>query len=345
MASWAAAAVAGPTPPTNGGGRGKWILIGLALVAVIAISVAATVLGLRRDSDTAATSSAPHGGTQFASANDTGPANLITEDPTCQAWSKVATDYTASTKSVGWAERDPKVAAVDWTAQQRSMYETVSEALSHAVSFAPNLEKQTPHRVMRELYGQFEAAAHAWIDVVPNYNPNHNAVANVYGTAMSALSAICAAIDWKSIQPLAPLVNPPAPPTNPLPVSSPATGETIDESVPICRDWLTSATTFDDHSAAWLAIDANIPASDWTPEQKAVYDAVGPVMTAHADEIEALGRRSGDPIMEDFAVLAAQYLRAYVLAIPTYRSADNYVSDATRFLRSTLLWACRRSAP
>ena len=141
---------AGPIPPANGGGRGKWILIGLALVAVIAVSVAATVLGLRRDSDTAATSSPPHGDTQFASADDTGPANLITEDPTCQAWSKVARDYAASINSVGWAERDPKVAAVDWTAEQRSMYETVSEALSHAVSFAPNLEKQTPHRVMRE---------------------------------------------------------------------------------------------------------------------------------------------------------------------------------------------------
>lgn len=325
-----------PTRPINGGGRGKWILIALALVAVIAISVAATVLALRRDIDTEATSSAPTGDTQFASANDTGPANIITEDPTCQGWSKVARDYAASINSVGWAERDPKVAAVDWTSAQRSMYETVSEALSHAVSFAPNLEKQTPHRVMRELYGQFEAAAHAWIDVVPNYDYKHNPVANVYGAAMSALSAICAAIDWKSIQPLAPLVTPPAPPTNPLPVSSPATEETINESVPICRDWLAAATTFDDDSAAWLAIDANIPASDWTPEQKAAYDAVGPVMTARADEIEALGRRSGDPIMEDFAVLAAQYLRAYVLAIPTYRSADNYVSDVTRFLRRGL---------
>ena len=55
-------------------------------------------------------------------------------------------------------------------------------------------------------------------------------------------------------------------------------------------------------------------------------------MSANADEMERLGRQSGNPTFEDIAVLAAQYQRAYVTALPTYTSADNFLLQSATFL-------------
>ena len=92
----------------------------------------------------------------------------------------------------------------------------------------------------------------------------------------------------------------------------------------LCSDWIPLLDNFDADTAAWRAIDANIPATEWTPEQKAINDAVAPVMTT-TPRFERLGRHSDNPTLEDFAVLSAQYRRAFVKAIPTYTAADNYL--------------------
>jgi hypothetical protein len=92
-------------------------------------------------------------------------------------------------------------------------------------------------------------------------------------------------------------------------------------SNPVCAEWSSALAAFFDDAAAWRAIDANIPATAWTPDQKAVNDAVVPRMKTLADHLEKLGRRSDNPTLEDFAVLSAQYWRAFALASPTYTSA------------------------
>ncbi|MED5815681.1 hypothetical protein VST63_25250 [Mycolicibacterium sp. 050232] len=217
----------------------------------------------------------------------------------------------------------------------------MGKALEQATSLAPNLEKQTPHRVMRELYGQFVRYAQMLIAAIPTYEERHNPIANVSGATMSTLSAICGAIDYKSVQSVAPLVSQSSPPTKPLSVTDRADAELVDTSSQICSDWISSSQQYDKDTAEWRAIDPNISAADWTPEQKEVYGRVSTIMTAHAEEMENLGRASGSSLMEDFAVLGAQYLRAYVIAIPKYTPADNYLSDVARYTGSALLWACR----
>jgi hypothetical protein len=49
------------------------------------------------------------------------------------------------------------------------------------------------------------------------------------------------------------------------------------------------------------------------------------VLSADADKIEQLGRRSGNPTLEDFAVPAPQYRRAYVQSIPSYTPGDGWL--------------------
>src|SRR5215204_4060764 len=101
-----------PGPPPRGGGKGKWIVAGIAVLAVIAVTVVITVMVVGKDS-VGGDSPTPTNGSdsEFASAGDKGPANIITEDPTCEAWGRVAREYSAQTKAVNWGGRDPSVPA------------------------------------------------------------------------------------------------------------------------------------------------------------------------------------------------------------------------------------------
>jgi hypothetical protein len=67
-------------------------------------------------------------------------------------------------------------------------------------------------------------------------------------------------------------------------------------------------------------------------------------MSNHADELERLGRQSDNPTLEDIAVLAAQYQRAYVAALPNYTSADNFLSETATLLAKAIDWACKAAA-
>ena len=88
-ASWSAGPAAGgvapPGPPPACGGKGKWIFGGIALLAVIAVTVVITVLVVGKDSVVELADSDADGRScvDIASANDKGPATIITEDPTC----------------------------------------------------------------------------------------------------------------------------------------------------------------------------------------------------------------------------------------------------------------------
>ncbi|WP_131814972.1 hypothetical protein [Mycolicibacterium porcinum] len=315
-------------------------------MAVIAVSVVATVLVLRPESGGGggSTPAAQNGNSEFASANDTGPANIISEDPTCEAWMRVARDYSAKAQSVGWANRDPHVPASAWSAEQRTAYETVGKALADAAEPTENLAKQTPHRVMRELYGQFVTYSRAFSSAVPTYEPSMDGLVNVAGTLHAALSAMCGAVDYKSVQSTAPLVAEPAAPTSVAQPSGTPEKFVDSSSDSVCKDWLSLIEQFDKDTAQWVTVDANISASEWTPEQKSIYEAVVPVMRTQADSMEKLGRSSNNPILEDFAVLSSQYMRAYVVAIPHYTASDNFLSDSSRFLTSTIVWACRSAS-
>ena len=60
-----------------------------------------------------------------------------------------------------------------------------------------------------------------------------------------------------------------------------------------------------------------------------------------ADELEQIARSSGNPVMEDFLVLSAQYYRAYGAAIPTYLSSDNQLHEVATWSRVSVYNACK----
>jgi hypothetical protein len=267
--------------------------------------------------------------------------NIITEDPTCAAWSRAGREYADEAETVNWLARDKSVAAGAWNPEQRRMYDVVIAAMKRVGSRAEELAKQTPHRVMRELYVQFSAYVVAFAERVQTYKPEDNDLADVTDAIGNSLNNICAAIDFRSAQPIAPLIDMPPAPSGVAPVGDPdAPVIFLAESNDICSSWANSSANFDTATAEWRALNPKIPASDWTLEQRRINDAVAPIMSANADELEDMGQRSNNPTLSDFATLAAQYQRGLVASLPTYGANDNYLSESAVFLVQIVSFAC-----
>jgi hypothetical protein len=331
----------GPPPPSRGG-KGMWILGGIAVLAVIAVTVVITVLVVGKDSGGGESPTPTNGnGSDIASANDKGPANIIDGDPTCDSWSRVGTALSAAEEKVGWANRDSSIPASVWTPEQRTMYETVSKAMTDAAEQTVGLVKLTPHRVMRELYEQFIAYTRAFTNAISSYTSTDSHLAGAVDSLSSVPGDLCGAARYGSAATQIPLIPVPKAPSELSPIGDPSSPrQFLTTSNPVCGEWLSAFGQLLTDTSAWRAIDPNIPAAQWNSDQKAVVDAVGPVMEAFADKSEELGRRSGNPTFEDFAVLSAQYRRAYVLTFPTYTPADDYLVSASTSLAMSVNAAC-----
>jgi hypothetical protein len=275
-----------------------------------------------------------------ASAKDTGPVTVITEDTSCAAWTSINNELANSGAGL-WNERDRSVPASAWTPTQRAQFIAAAQSMRGAAAQAVGLVKLTPHRVMRELYQQFIAYARAYAERVPKYTPVDNNLAGAANSASSALGAICAAISDGPAAARGPMVPPSAPPSDIAPVGNPVNPQPfLTTPNPACDDWKSALDQFGKDTAEWQKLDPNIPAIYWNREQKAVNYAVAPVMNTYASKLEQLGRQSDNPIWEDFANLSAQYRRAFVVSLPTYTPTDNHLANAANYASTTILGAC-----
>ena len=331
-----------PGPPPHRGGKGKWILAGIVVLAVIAVTVVITVLVVGKDS--AGKSPKPtngNSGSDIASANDKGSVAIITEDPTCAGWNRIADGLSAQERKVDWTDRDKAIPATSWTPPQRTTYDTVARAMRTASDQTVGLAKATPHRVMRELYVQFGAYARAFDEKFQTYTADDRHLPEVVDGIAASLVNICAATTYGVAQAQASLVPTVAAPSELAPVDDPSNSPRfVKASDPVCSDWARVFEKFDADTANWRTLRTDIPADQWTPEQKALNDAVAPTMNKFADDLEHLGRSSSNAVLEDFAVLSAQYRRAYVLALPSYTPVDNYLANASTNLVKSVYSAC-----
>ncbi|MFV8172018.1 proline-rich domain-containing protein [Mycolicibacterium peregrinum] len=335
----------GSPPPQGGGGKTKWILGIIAVVLAIALAVVITVVLVRPDNSGNGAANAGSSGaeSEFASANDTGPVNIITDDTTCDAWNTIVGKSTEVAESVNWADRDYKLPASSWTPEQRAMFDSMGKALTQAADQAVNLAKKTPNRVMRILYEQFIAYSRAFDESIPTYNgEGDDLLVAASNGASNGLTYICAAITYRVAQATSPLVpGGSRPSTIAVPGNPTAARKLLEEPNSICAEWKSLASKFDDDTESWRLIDKNIPAKEWTPEQKALNDAIVPTMLTNADEMERLGRKSGNPALEDVATLGAQYRRAFAQTIPDYKPADGYLLLTATGLTLLINAACK----
>jgi hypothetical protein len=278
----------------------------------------------------------------IASANDNGPVTVITQDPSCAAWTPIVDTLAAAEQQSGWDKRDASIPASAWNAEQRTQFQATGAAMVRAADQTVALAKITPHRVMRELYEQSIAYSRAYSDSVTNYTPVDDYLALAANAAGAAIGAICDAITYGSAAARGPLVTAPAPPSQTAPPNDPAKAQRLlTASNAVCKDWAEDGSQFNAATADWQKTDPSKPASQWSPEQKALNDTVGPLISASATKFEQLGRRSGNPTLEDFAVLTAQYSRAYVQGLPTYVPGDRYLFTTTSYSSGVVRAACQ----
>lgn len=332
-----------PAPPRSD--RVKWLLVGVVLVLVVGIAVTTTLL-LRSDetggNGTATakpgSSSAP---SDIASANDTGPVSIITVEPTCSAYYAI-NNVVADAQEKGWGnDRNSLGPASQWTPEQRTHIELASDAMRRAADQLVPLAKQTPHRVVRELYEQLIAYWRAYVAAVPTYTPNDNYLADATVNASFVITALCNAITYGSA-PLVTGVAPVSAPTAPRSTDDPANPKrfiTVADS--LCKDWVDRQAKFAADSTDWEKIPPGTPGSQWTPEERAANEAVFPIMLDYADATEKAGRSSGNPVLEDFAGAAAIYLRALVAVGTNYVEADGWLATTALRLVSFVSNACR----
>jgi hypothetical protein len=275
-----------------------------------------------------------------ASAKDIGPVSVITDDPSCAAWTGINNELAHSGEGL-WNDRDRSVPASAWTPKLRAQYVAAAQSMRGAAAQAVGLVKLTPHRVMRELYQQFIAYARAYAERIPRYTPADNDLAGAANSASSALGAICAAMTDGSAAARGPLVPPSAPPSDIAPVGNPANPQPfLTSSNNACGDWKSALDQFGRDTSDWQKLDPNVPAIYWNREQKAINYAAAPVMNAYASKLEQLGRQSDNAVWQDLANLSAQYRRAFVVALPTYTPTDNHLANAANFASTTILGAC-----
>jgi hypothetical protein len=324
----------GPQQPAGPHKRGnglKWVLGAVVLVVVVAVTVGATLLftgGGSSDDPPTATSSTPTTSgvaSDIASANDKGPAEVITEDPTCAPWTPI-NNTLANRQKNGWTNRDASIPAVTWSPEMRKMFTEAGDAMSEAADQSVPLAKMTPHRVMRELYQQFIAYARAYDESIPTYEPNDNHLANVAVSATLVLSSICSAAEYGSAAARGALLPPAEQPTELASLGDPANPQRFLSSPdPVCPAWTAIVAKVNSDIAAWITTDPDIPVGQWTGEQRALTAAVTPVLRENFDEMQALGTSSSNPVLQDLATLGAQYQRAYLQALPTYGPSDHYL--------------------
>lgn len=330
----------GPPPKKRSNGL-KWGLGALALLVVIGVTAAVTISVTKHDGREGPTPTDETFG--LASADDKGPANIITEDPTCAAWRPLI-DTLAKTERNGWSEIDRSIPATEWTADQRRQHDEVARVMRTTADQSVQLAKLTPHRVMRELYEQFIAYTRAYVEAIPTYTQPDNELAGVSGASSNAITRICATIEYGAAEARSPLV-PTAPTPEVLaPLTDPAEPERfLASGDDTCSSWIELLTKFDEDASAWKALDPAIPASDWDPQHRKVIDDVIPIMNTVADDMEQLGRQSNNPTLQDFATLAAQYRRAYASALPSYTTEDSYLGGVSAGITSAIADACRAS--
>lgn len=330
-----------PAPPPPKRTSLKWLLIGVAVLLVIAISVGATLILTRDTQGGGATLPTPDAPGAVASAKDTGPVEIITEEPTCDKYLPISNSLSDIEAKSWGASRSTLGPASEWTSEQRSEVQQVATAMRNAADQVVPLARQTPHRLVREIYEAFIAYGRAYADSLANYTPQDDGLASANVSAGSALVGICSAIEYGSAN-RAIGVETADPPSTVGAVGDPARpNRLLSEPNPSCGPWIERMGTFAAKTPEWQARDTSIPASEWSPEQRAADQSARPLLTAFANEVEDAGRGSGNAVLEDFAVAIALYTKAYVSVGDGYNgAADSWLNFVAFRLANVVAGAC-----
>lgn len=79
-----------------------------------------------------------------------------------------------------------------------------------------------------------------------------------------------------------------------------------------CTYWTDRESQYTFATIDWAGLDTGVLCSQWTPAQRSLQQSAVSHLADWADDMEAAGEQSNNPVFDDFAALAALYIRAYV---------------------------------
>ncbi|MDG4669347.1 hypothetical protein [Mycobacterium sp. 236(2023)] len=333
-------------PPSDRNDR----IVGGSLLALVILITLTSVWFSRGDQEQAQSAPAPPPSpttqgfdtSEVASVHDEDPVTIVTDEPTCPDWEPINTALNNQLGN-GWNQRDPLLPSSEWTDEQTSQHRAVADAMRAAADKTIPLAKATPHRVMRELYWQAIAYWRAYADRIDAYRPAADHQARAAINAAEAINAICAAIDFGAAGSRSPLVLPGPPPVPDVPLGDPSNpAKYIAGPSAFCDEWVAMVAEYATATGEWRQRnDPHIPASYWSPEQRALGDTVAATMQQNADRTQLLGLMSGNLVAADFAALASHYRRAYALSMPDLALPDAHLDNAALRLQALTNQACR----
>lgn len=341
-----------PQPSRRPRGDAQWSIVAVAVAAIVALTAVVVVAGNHADSAAAQSGPDDRGGEPSnalpeapASAADTGPIAIITDDQTCGDWKTVQNAVTVARRTADWDQRDPRIPASSLTPGQRAELTGFGDALRARADATVALAARTPHREMRGLYLAFIAYGRAYVDALPNYQPPDDDLAQASLAASDALTRICGATQSKvasAQEPrLAPVAGPSAPPLA-VDLSSPE--PFLPQPNRICQRWVDEDSALQARIRPWSTIDPDLAVGQLDGDQIRIYADTARTMNQFAARTEPIGRGSGNPTWEDFATLGALYFRAYSQAVPLIWAGDHDMAWAALAITRLVSAGCRATA-
>lgn len=112
-----------------------------------------------------------------------------------------------------------------------------------------------------------------------------------------------------------------------------------------CSDWASINNSYLAKQADWTATDPNIPASQWSSQQRALTAEVISTMKDEAAELRQLAERASAPELRMLLQLTAQYQDLFAERLPNYVPADHALWTAANDFGNGATSLCTVMAP
>ncbi|WP_317158183.1 hypothetical protein [[Mycobacterium] appelbergii] len=166
------------------------------------------------------------------------------------------------------------------------------------------------------------------------------AVALIIGGAVGVYAGSGSQRDSTASDPVAVAKAVPAEAVTPAVKKVPAVPAVPAKADPVCAEWGRVAASFSKKQQAWAKTDPRVPASRWSPKQRAVTLAVIPVMKEEAAAMRRLADKAVDPFLVGIMKGQAVYEDEYAKRLPKFQPRDHDYWQAASALRGTVKSVC-----
>lgn len=142
-------------------------------------------------------------------------------------------------------------------------------------------------------------------------------------------------------------VAPPPPPTTVTVPSEPEPLQAVLPTTPdpVCAEWGRLSQGYREKRAEWVKTDPNVPASEWSGDERQLSMAVIPLLRQEAEETEQLAERANDPILRSMMQLEALYQSKFADRLPDYTPSDKRLWVAVTDFSNAINSLCSAVVP